>query len=83
MQNVILRVKAELQAILAAVKESPDGEFITVETKDETVQAAKKGSDLLLKVEEVNRHGTTTVDMTTKTRNLAEPMAWIASTSIR
>lgn len=48
---------ADFRAILAAVKKSKDGEFVTVEEGDETVRVAKSGDTLLVKVEGSGRDG--------------------------
>jgi hypothetical protein len=40
----------DLRAILQAVRDSPDNEFVTVEKKDESVRVSKAGGNLLIKV---------------------------------
>jgi len=52
----------DVRAILEAVKGSPDGEFVTVESKkagrNENVRVAKQGGYLLVKVREQKKMGT-------------------------
>lgn len=48
---------ADLRAILAAVKKSKDGEFVTVEEAGETVRVAKRGDYLLVEVAEDGEDG--------------------------
>jgi hypothetical protein len=42
----------DIRALLAAVKDTQDGEFVTIEKKDETVRVAKEGGFLLVTVNE-------------------------------
>jgi hypothetical protein len=42
--------RADLKRILAAVKESPDAEFVTVESETDHVRVAKSGQTLIVKV---------------------------------
>jgi hypothetical protein len=43
---------ARLRAIWAAVREAPDGEFVTVESRRESVRVARAKDHLLIKVDE-------------------------------
>lgn len=52
----------ELRAILNAIQNSPDNEFVTVEKADENVRVAKAGNFLLIKVRQ-NRGKAETVDV--------------------
>jgi hypothetical protein len=44
--------RADLKAILAAVRDAQDGEYVTVEGADEHVRVAKEGKHMLIKVTE-------------------------------
>jgi len=48
----------DLRTIFEAVRNSPDNEFVTVESRDESVRIAKSAGNLLVKVreKEVGRH---------------------------
>jgi hypothetical protein len=46
--------EVDLRAILNAVRNSPDNEFVTVEKADENVRVAKSGNFLLIKVREIH-----------------------------
>jgi hypothetical protein len=46
-----------LRAIWSAVRDTEDGEFVTVESKDENVRVAREGAYLLVKVQEHGRRG--------------------------
>jgi hypothetical protein len=48
---------ADLRAMWNAVRESADGEFVTVESRDQNVRVAKSGGELLVKVEETGKQG--------------------------
>ena len=45
----------DLRALLEAVRNSPDNEFVTVESRDENVRVAKASGNLLVKVRQ--KHG--------------------------
>ena len=48
--------QVDLRALLEAVRQAQDNQYVTVESKDENVQVAKAGEFLLIKVQE-NRKG--------------------------
>ena len=59
-----LRVNdVDVRAILDAVRNSADGEFVTVESKRDKVRVAKKGGYLLVNVREERTDRTETVDI--------------------
>lgn len=47
----------DIRAILEAVKNSQDGEFVTVESKKDNVRVAKKAGYLLVEVREMDKDG--------------------------
>jgi hypothetical protein len=62
----------DIRTILAAVKDSADGEFVTVESKRENVRVAKQGGYLLVKVLEHKKAGT--AEEFTETVDIKVPM---------
>ena len=53
----------DLRALLAAVKDAADGEFITIDKKDETIRVAKSGGFLLVKTDETSEESTEQVNV--------------------
>jgi hypothetical protein len=49
--------REEIVAILRAVAEAEEGEYVTVEDGDEHVRVSKENNTLIVKVEERGRHG--------------------------
>ncbi len=48
----------DLREVAAALRDAPDAEFVTVESKDETVRVKKEGDFLIVRVEERGRRST-------------------------
>jgi len=55
--------EVDLRAILEAVRQTRDGEFVTVESKNENVRVAKSGGYLLIQVRETKGDKLETVDI--------------------
>jgi hypothetical protein len=49
--------REEMVAILRAVKDAEEGEYVTIEDGRDHVRVAKEGKQLIVKVEERSRHG--------------------------
>jgi hypothetical protein len=47
----------DLRELVAAVREAPDADFVTVESEDETVRVAKEDDFLVIRADERGRHG--------------------------
>ena len=52
--------QVDLRAVLAAVRNAQDNQYVTVQSRDQNVEVAKSGEFLLIKVHEKCRHGAKT-----------------------
>ena len=57
----------DIQALMAAVREAKDGEFVTVQNKDNDVRVAKQNNYFLVHVTEKNHPKNSRVEVTTRT----------------
>lgn len=54
--------KEDLRSMVAALREAPEGEYVTVDSKDEKVRIARKGNLFLIDVEDRSGYDTSDVD---------------------